>query len=184
MKRTDVKKVLIVLTVVSIICSAGSLQAQIKGEALLEKYGDSRQVNPGENKLGLAIEGISTEKENRFLVEWKWASDVNDAFIASRIYFIDANDFSNYKGALSSEFRGNIGDLEKMIVTLDKPAASILVYFQGIDASVRGGEPYLTSPLFFMADLGANPRLLEKTPRKAGELFNGFDETLKAASAK
>jgi hypothetical protein len=184
MKRIDFKKVLIGLAVVLIICNADNLQAQIKGKSFLEKYNSSQQIKPDENKLGLAISRISKEKENSFLVEWKWASDINDAFIASRIYFIDANDFSNYKGAMSSHFKGNIGDLDKMIVTLDKPAVSILVYFQGIDSSVKGGEKYLTLPLFFMADLGANPQLLEKTPRKAGELFKEFDETIKAKSKK
>jgi hypothetical protein len=153
------------------------LHAQTKGKTLLEQYSSCRHVEPEDNKTGFSIVKISNEDGGKFFVQWKSSSDMimkNSRFhqyMALLLYFIDANDFSNYKNGLSSGFKGALGELDKMIVTLDKPAESVIIYFKGIDSSIANSEPFLTSPLFFMADLGDNPELLDEQPRYAGDLF-------------
>jgi hypothetical protein len=189
MKKVDFKKILIGLAAVSIMSAFVGFNSPTNKQqtpessapvtvdkTLLEKYDTCRQVEPEDNKVGISIVSLTKKNDNSFFVQWEWASNINDAFIAVRIYYIDANDFSNYKNAFSSVFSGNLGELKKMTVTLDRPAEAIIIYFRGIDASIPNSEAFRTSSLFFMADLGVSPKLLEKTPRYAGDLFKEIDE--------
>jgi hypothetical protein len=177
------------------VVPGSKLQAQkpgsavpLKGTALLKKYGNCQKVKPEENKIGLSIKSISKKDGNKFLIEWNSdvvkKSKLNSIIVPVFMYIIDANDFSNYKNGLSASFIGNIGSHEKMIMELDKPAESVFIYYRGIDTSVAKSEPYRTPPLFFMADLGDSPRLLDKTPRHAGQLFKEIDEKEKAEKEK
>ena len=99
--------------------------------------------------------------------------------VAVYLHFIDPDDTNNIKNGLASQFRGNMGSHDKMIVTLDKPAKYIIIYFEGITSSIPNSEALRTSPLFFMAELGDNPKLLDKSPRYAGDLFKPIVEKTK-----
>jgi hypothetical protein len=130
-KKMKTKQMILSLTIMSMTCIAPiGLQAQMKGKALLEKYSSCQHVKPEDNKLGFSIVSISKEEGNEFFVQWESSLDVimknsrNQLFTAALLYFIDVNDFSNYKNGLSASFKGNIGEQDKMIIIFKK--ASIL----------------------------------------------------------
>jgi hypothetical protein len=166
---------------------SGHVFAQMTSKELLEKYSDCQPVKPEDNKIGFAIESISKEKGDSYLIQWKSSSDIimknarNQLIMAVLIYFIDPDDLGNHKNGIASEFRGNIGQHDKMIVTLDKPAKSLIIYFKGKDESIPNSEQVRTAPLFFMAELGNDPKLLDRSPRYAGDLF---DKAIEAAEKK
>ena len=167
------------LAAIAMICvlSINHLQAQMTSNELIEKYSACQQVKPEDNKIGLAIESISKEEGNSFFVQWTSSTDLimknprGHLLVASFLHFIDPDDTGNRKNGLTAQFRGNIGDHNKMIVTLDKPAKHLIIYFEGISSSIPDSENIRTSPLFFIAELGDNPKLLENSPRYAGDLF-------------
>ena len=177
------------MAVMSLVCmapgcgqraqDAGSVPP-LKGAALLEKYGNCPAVKPEDNKIGLVIDSLSHVDGNSFRLQWSSEiikkNNLNSLIVVVFMFIVDANDFNNYKHALLSRFHGSMGSHENMTVTLDKPAESILIYYKGIGASIPNSESYRTPPLFFMADLGDTPRVLEQTPRLAGELFKEIDK--------
>lgn len=181
MKKVFLRKIWWYLVLLSVV-STSNIHAQMTSKQFLEKYSTCQQVKAEDNKLGFTIERITKEENNSFLVEWKSSSEIimknhrNHVLIAMSLYFVDADDFTNFKEGLYSHFQGNIGDMNKMIVTLDRPAKSLIIYFKGIDGSVPNSTQFLTSRLFFMAELGVSPKLLEKTPRYAGDLFREFED--------
>ena len=181
-----VKKVAISLVIAAATCLTitPALHAQTTGKELLEKYSACQHVKPEDNKIGFAIESISKEEGNSFLVQWTCNSEFFKnprvhMVVAVYLHFIDPDDTNNIKNGLASQFRGNMGSHDKMIVTLDKPAKYIIIYFEGITSSIPNSEALRTSPLFFMAELGDNPKLLDKSPRYAGDLFKPIVEKTK-----
>jgi hypothetical protein len=147
-----------------------------RSQEILQKYSDCEHVNPEDNKIGFNIVNISKEQDSSFFVQWKCDVAINSLLVAAFMTFIDADDPDNFKIGLASRFKDNIGEHDKMSVTMDKQAKFVIIYFQGIDESIENSEPYLTSPLFFIAELGDNPKLLDEKPRYAGDLFNSFNE--------
>jgi len=190
MKRVNSIRVFIVVVTALMVnmMSCGGNQTtkktntQTTGKELLEKYDTCQPVKPEDNKIGITIESISKEEGNSFLVQWKCTSDLimknpmGHQLVAMYLYFIDPDDPQNIKNGLASEFRGNLGCLDKMIVTLDKPVKSLIIYFEGVSSSIPNSEELRTVPLFFMAELGDNPKLLDKLPRYAGDLFKQIVE--------
>jgi hypothetical protein len=151
------------------------------GNELLKKYSGCQHVKPEDNKIGLTIENITKEDENSFFVQWKCTEQImknprGHMLVAVYLNFIAPEDTDNMKIGLASKFRGNMGDHDKMVVTLDKPAKYIIIYFEGIDEKIPNSEEIRTSPLFFIAELGDTPKLLDKLPRYAGELFQPIVE--------
>ena len=180
MKSKDViKKVAVSLVIITMTCfvQMAALHAQTDGKELLEKYSACQPVKPEDNKIGLAIKSISKETGNSFFIQWTSSSDLimknprGHQLVAVFLNFIDPDDTKNMKIGFASQFRGNLGNLDKMVVTLDKPAKFLIIYFEGISSSIANTEELRTVPLFFMAELGDQPKLLEKTPRYAGDLF-------------
>lgn len=192
MEKCLLKGVMVKLTAIFVICAlvTCNLYGQMTSKELLEKYSACEHVKPEDNKLGFTIESISKEEGNSFLVQWKSSLDVimksgrNQQFTVVLMYFIDADDPTNIKNGITSSFRGSIGDMDKMIVTMDKPAKNLIIYFEGIGKSIPNSEQFLTSPLFFMAQLGNSPRLLDKSPRYAGDLFKQIVENSEKKEAK
>jgi hypothetical protein len=188
MGKSIVKSVTVTLAAVFMAFTiSGHGYAQMTSKELLEKYSACQQVKPEENKIGFTIESISKEKGDSYLIQWKSISDImmknarNQLFMVVLTYFIDPDDLGNHKNGIASEFKGSIGQHDKMIVTLDKPAKSLIIYFKGIDESIPNSEQFRTVPLFFMAELGNDPKLLDKSPRYAGDLF---DKAIEAAEKK
>lgn len=169
----SVRNVVVCLAVMfAVLAMAGSGFAQTARDGLLTQYAAQEKVKPADNKIGLSIESVGKwENSDGYLIQWNSPSDINHAFVVGHMYFFDPEDFTNQKSGFESEFQGNIGVMNRMIVTPDKPAKFLIIYFQGIDKSVKGSEPYVTAPLFFMVELGDNPGLLEVEPRYAGDLF-------------
>ena len=187
------KKKMFIAIVASICMTTSFAYSQNKsesGKGLLEKYSTCQHVKPEDNKSGFTIESISKEKENSYLIQWKCSSDLimknprGHQLIAVFLYFIDPDDTGNLKNGFASAFKGNIGELDKMVVTLDKPAKSLIIYFEGIDSSIKNTEEIRTVPLFFMAKLGDNPKLLDQSPRYAGDLFKQIVEESKKKDKK
>jgi len=179
-----------VISVATCFTFMSSLYAQTTGMELLEKYSACMPVKPEDNKIGFAIDSISKEEGNSFFVQWSCTSELimknplAQELVAVSLNFIDPDDTDNKKNGIASQFRGNIGDLDKMVVTLNKPAKFLIIYFEGIDSSIPNSEVLRTSPLFFIVELGDNPKLLDKSPRYAGDLYNDVLKTTKFGQAK
>ena len=131
---------------------------------------ECKQLTAQDNKIGFAIDSLAKVGENEYFIQWKINKDnINQVFIAAQICFIDPDDFSNYKIGLASKFYGDLGQQNKMGVSLDKPSKYLIIYFNGIEA--KFGDEYTTAPLFFVAELGNKPKLLDTKPRSADDLF-------------
>jgi len=130
---------------------------------------ECKQLAAQDNKIGFTIDSLAKIGENVYFIQWKINKDnINSASITARLRFIDPDDFSNNKIGLASRFYV-IGQYNKIGVTLDRPAKLLIIYFEGIEE--RFGEEYTTAPLFFVAELGNKPKLLDTKPRSADELF-------------
>ena len=132
-------------------------------QEILKKYSDCKHLIPEDNKIGLKITSISKETDSSFFVQWKCDVAIKSIVVAAFMYFIDDDNPDNFKNGIASQFKGNIGEHDKMVVTMDKQAKFVIIYFKGIDKSIKNSEPYLTSPLFFIAELGDNPRFYRRT---------------------
>jgi len=161
--------------------SGNNAPAAAVDNTLLAKCNLCKPVKPEDNKIGLAIESISKGDGNSFHVQWKSTTGLikrgtmGQELVAALMWFIDPDNPSNKKEGLQSTFSGNIGDCDNMTVTMDSPAKSVIIYFEGIRSTPKAdNKESRTAPLFFMVELGDNPKLLDETPRYAGDLFEGI----------
>ena len=149
-------------------------------DEFLEKFNTAEQVKPEDNKSGLSIKSIAYDEEKGITIQWQSTSQTvmqNSALVVCRLYFIDPEDFANSAGMFTKikeiPLTFNKGDeitMTTITVKPNRPSKFSVIYFKGI--TEKEAKDFYTAPLFFMAELGDKPKLLETSPRYAGHLFN------------
>ncbi|MDR1593503.1 MAG: hypothetical protein LBS43_03315 [Prevotellaceae bacterium] len=168
-------------------CYSGKKEEEVRNaDWLLAQYGKCDSIKPEENRIGFAVKSLSADSLQNITVSWQSSMEEimknprNHAVIVSRLHFIDPCDSTNCKSGFESSFREDLGYLDSLSVKLDRPTGLLVIYFEGIEATM--GEEYATPPLFFMAALGEKTELLEPFPRHAGEIFKYRAETVSKQS--
>ena len=154
-------------------------------KAFQDKLGNPATVTESENKLGLFIRNV-TKTGNGYIVDYDTKNTPiakNGAFIMSKVFFIDPENYSNnYQPFTLENGKMNFSYDEGDEITLPirrikfEPSSKIMyMYFSGIEKSVS--EEFYTVPLFFTIILGDNPSVFEEIPRLANDLFDKETKT-------
>jgi ankyrin repeat protein len=201
MKKLVLKKVMLSLTMMSVMCAVSTISAfgQTKAEsdptveasktganaakAFLEKLPGATPVTDAENKAGLFIEDV-IKSDSDYIVNYKctnniiWGSNDNRAILMTQIYFIDPEKYENTYQPFTIKENGSLSFSFKEGDEIGFPIRRItfeppskVMYMYFEGIGSNVSRELQTVPLFFTIVLGDNPYVYEEKPRHAGNLF-------------